>query len=261
MKRPLIETDDHQISQLLGLLKASNSVELKLTVKDSDHRSSIMALDMEVLDAELRQVVFFDTPDLKLNRAGLVVRARRIRKGGDTVIKLRPVKPEELPSSVRRSGSFNVEVDAVPGGFVCSGSLKGKTDNSAVKSVLAGKQPIETLFSQEQWAFFKQNAPKGLELNRLTPLGPINVAKLKFIPQGFERFLVAEVWFFPDGSRVLELSTKCAPNETFQVVMETRAFFKQRGISLDANQMTKTRKALEYFSQVRNRRQTAARKK
>ena len=49
-----------------------------------------MVLDMDVLKAEIRQVVFFDTPDLRLSRAGVIVRARRTRKGGDAVIKLRP---------------------------------------------------------------------------------------------------------------------------------------------------------------------------
>ena len=86
MKSPIIETNDKAVAQALALLKNSDRVELKVTVQDSDHRSSIMALNMDVLDAEFRQVVFFDTDDLKLNRSGLVVRARRIRKGGDTVI-------------------------------------------------------------------------------------------------------------------------------------------------------------------------------
>ncbi len=46
---------------------------------------------MDPLEAEIRQVVFFDTPDLALSEAGVVVRARRMQGGGgDTVIKLRP---------------------------------------------------------------------------------------------------------------------------------------------------------------------------
>jgi hypothetical protein len=252
MKSSMTQANDAQIAEVLTLLKDSDSVELKLTVQDSDHRSSIVALDMDVLDAEFRQVVFFDTPDLKLNRNGLVVRARRIRKCGDSVVKLRPVIPAELPRKLRRSGGFNVEVDAAPGAFVCSGSLRAKVDNSDVRLVLMGKQPIQKLFSQEQRAFYGQHAPKGLTLNRLTPFGPINVAKLKFAPRGFHRFLVAEVWFYPDASRLLELSTKCAPDEAFQVAAETRAFLKQRGIKITGNQDTKTRKALQYFSHLHN---------
>jgi hypothetical protein len=43
---------------------------------------------------------FFDTPDLALNKAGVVVRARRVQgRSDDTVVKLRPIVPGELPNS------------------------------------------------------------------------------------------------------------------------------------------------------------------
>ena len=52
---------------------------------------------LDALDAQIRQVVFFDTPDLALDKVGVVVRARRIQgRVGDSVIKLRPVDPEKL---------------------------------------------------------------------------------------------------------------------------------------------------------------------
>ena len=81
---------------------------------------------MDPMDAFMRQVFFFDTPTLDLDRAGVVVRARRTQgKPDDSVVKLRPVVPAELPAEVREHKSFGVEVDALPGGFVCSGSFKG----------------------------------------------------------------------------------------------------------------------------------------
>ena len=62
---------------------------------------------------------FFDTPDLALDKVGLVVRARRMAGGrADKVIKLRPVEPDKLSRDLRRSPGFGVEVDALPGGFV-----------------------------------------------------------------------------------------------------------------------------------------------
>ena len=72
--------------------------------------------------------------------------------------------------------------------------------------------------------------------------------KLKFSPKGFARKLVAEMWLYPDDSRILELSTKCLPDEAFQIAAETRAFLAQRGIDLSGEQQTKTRRALEFFS-------------
>src|SRR6185503_12330080 len=112
MRTKPVRLNGKQMVEALNLFKDSDSVELKLTVTDSDRDSAIAALDLDVLDAELRQVVFFDTPDLKLKRAGLVLRARRARKGGDTVVKLRPIIPAEVPEKLRRSSSFTIEVDA-----------------------------------------------------------------------------------------------------------------------------------------------------
>ena len=67
---------------------------------------------------------FFDTPDLRLNQAGIVVRARRVQgRGDDTVVKLRPVMPEAMPEELRKSPNLVVELDAMPGGFVCSASM------------------------------------------------------------------------------------------------------------------------------------------
>jgi hypothetical protein len=113
------------------------------------------------------------------------------------------------------------------------------------------------LFTQEQRRLYKSHATKDLTLDSLTPFGPINVAKLKFIRQNFKRFLVAEVWFYPDASRILELSTKCAPGEAFQVLAELRGFLAQRGIDLSGQQETKTRKALQYFSSLHKKKAAA----
>ena len=232
----------------MELIKDSDTVELKLTVPESEHRSTIDALDMDALDAQIRQVFFFDTPDLTLNANGVVVRARRVqKKGDDSVVKLRPVVPSMLPGRVRKVPGFGVEVDAMPGGFVCSGSMKG-TPEKSVRDAVAGKLPIRKLFSKEQRAFYAEHAPEGLALDDLTVLGPIFVLKLKFAPKDYNRKLVAEVWLYPDNSRILELSTKCAPAEAFEVAAETRAFLNARGVDLGGEQETKTKKALEFFS-------------
>ena len=89
---------------------------------------------------------------------------------------------------------------------------------------------------------------RGIALDDLSILGPIFVLKLKHSPEGFDRKIVAEMWLYPDGSRILELSTKCEPAEAFQVAAETRAFLASTGVDLDTEQQTKTRTALEFFA-------------
>jgi hypothetical protein len=241
-------TDD-ELAELLDLIHGADSVELKLTVPETDQRSTVEALGMDPIDAQIRQVFFFDTPDLALNRAGVVVRARRVQsKGDDSVVKLRPVVPIELPAKLRRSPAFGVEVDAMPGGYVCSGSLKHVLGAGEVKEAVAGRRPLRKLFSKEQRGFFATHAPEHVELDNLSILGPIFVLKLKFSPAGFARKLVAEMWLYPDESRILELSTKCSPPEAFQTAAETRAYLAKRGVDLMGEQETKTRRALEFFS-------------
>ncbi len=239
---------DEQLDEVLNLVKGADSVELKLTVPESDHLATVRALGMDSLNAQIRQVYFFDTPDLQLDRHGVVVRARRIQnKGDDTVVKLRPVVPDDLSPKLRKSPSFNVEVDAMPGGFVCSGSFKGVAQENIRRTVIE-KLPIRKLFSKEQREFYSEHAPAGIALDDLATLGPLFVLKLKFVPPGQRRSLVSEMWFYPDFSRILELSTKCLPSETFQVVAELRAFLSGHAVDLTGDQATKTRKALEYFA-------------
>jgi hypothetical protein len=204
---------------------------------------------MDPLEAQIRQVFFFDTPELDLDRHGVVVRARRIQgKAHDSVVKLRPVVPDQLPPTLRESPSLVVEVDAMPDGYVCSATLKRKLGPTEVKKAVSGQGPLRKLFSKEQRSFFAAHAPEGVGLDDLSVLGPIFVLKLKFSPVGYERKLVAEMWLYPDGSRILELSTKCAPSQAFQVAAETRGYLAKEGLDLTGEQQTKTKAALQYFS-------------
>jgi hypothetical protein len=243
------QLDGKQLAELMKLINDADSVELKMTVPDADSRGTIRSLQLDPIEAQIRQVVFFDTPDLQLNDNGLVVRARRSQGApDDSVVKLRPVVPSQLPDELRRTTDFNVEVDAMPGGYVCSGSYKGRVPAGEVKQVLQGTQQIRKLFSKGQRAFYDQHAPEGIKLEQLAVLGPITVLKLKWQPTEFKRRMVAELWFYPDGSRILELSTKCMPSEAFQVAAETRAFLATNDVNTTGEQQTKTKTALEFFA-------------
>lgn len=248
--QPVIGLPEEELAELLGVLSGADSVELKLTLLEGDQRSTVAALGLDPLDAHIRQVFFFDTPDLELNSHGVVVRARRIqgRKEHDSVVKLRPVVPDKLPSDLRKSPNLVVEVDASPGGHVCSASMKGKVGPADVAEAVSGRLPLHKLFSKEQRFFYATHAPEGLELDGLSTLGPIFVLKLKLSPAGYDRKLAVEVWLYPDGARILELSTKCAPSEAFQVGAETRAYLAKRNVNLAGEQQTKTKTALEFFS-------------
>ncbi len=250
---------DEQLRDVLRLTKGADSVELKLTVPASGQRSALRALGVDALDAQIRQVYFFDTPDLTLYDSGLNLRARRIQgKGEDSVVKIRPVEPDQLEAEWRLSPSMKVEVDAMPGGYVCSASLKGKPATGDTRKVGLGEERIRRLFSKDQRAFFKAHAPDGLTMDDLSVLGPIFVLKVNFTPDGFHRQLTGEMWLYPDGRRLVELSTKCAPDEMLLAATEARLFFEEKGIDLSGTQETKTKSALQFFAKEVRAAQKAA---
>ena len=144
-----------------------------------------------------------------------------------------------------------MEVDALPGGFVCSGSYKGSADNGAIREEAMGDRPIGKLFSKQQRAFYAEHAPDGLELEQLSVLGPIPILKLKLKPTGFGRRLVGELWLYPDGSQIVELSTKAKPSEAFDVAAQARAFLSGVGVDLAGEQQTKTKTALGFFTKAK----------
>ena len=243
---PLSQED---LAKIFELGKGSNSIELKLSVPATGHRATIQGLKLDPVEAQPRQAIFFDTPNLDLFKAGVVVRARRIQGGrADTVVKLRPVDPAGIDAELRRSASFKIEVDVMPGGYVCSASFKGACTGQEVLDVTAGAMPLSSLFSKEQRDFYDAHAPAGISMDSLATLGPTFLLKAKHQPKDFDRRVTVEMWLYPDGSRMLEISTKALPEQAFQVAAEFKAYLARCGITLGAAQETKTRTALEFFS-------------
>jgi hypothetical protein len=246
LAKPLSGED---MMKIVELGKGSNSIELKLSVPLTSQRATIKGIGLDPVEAQPRQAYFFDTPDLALNRAGVVVRARRIQGGtADTVIKLRPVDPSSIDPENRRSAAFKVEVDVMPGGFVCSASFKGVCSGQEVLDVSDGKLELRKIFSKEQRAFYDAHAPAGITMDKLSILGPTFLLKARHQPKDFDRRITVEMWLYPDGERVLEISTKCLPDEAFKVGADFKAFLAQRGIALGAEQAPKTKTSLDFFS-------------
>ena len=240
-----------QISEMFKLVKGATSVELKLSVPLIGQRATIKSIGLDPVEAQPREAYFFDTPDLALNKAGVVVRARRIQGGGaDTVVKLRPVDPSTIDPDLRRSAAFKIEVDAMPGGYVCSASFKGLCTGQEVLDVNSGAMPLRKLFSKEQRAFYDAHAPAGITMDKLVVLGPTFLLKAKHQPKAkdFDRPITVEMWLYPDGSRILEVSTKCFPKEAFQVAADFKAYLAGHGVVLGADQSAKTKSSLEFFS-------------
>jgi hypothetical protein len=249
------------VKKLLHLIRHSKSIEIKVSVPMAEHQRTTLSMGIDPVEAQPRHVYFFDTADQALNRAGLIVRARRLPGGtADTVVKLRPVDPATIDAELKRSHAFKVEVDAMPDGtFMCSASYKGEAPSQDVLDVTAGTKKLRSLFSREQRAFYDAHAPKGIDMNSLRIQGPILTLKVKHQPKEFKRGMTAELWLWKDGKHILELSTKCAPAEAFQAGVEFRSYLEDHNVDLGAEQETKTRTAMEKFKADRKSRRRVSR--
>jgi hypothetical protein len=72
--------------------------------------------------------------------------------------------------------------------------------------------------------------------------------KPRFSPGELRRRMVAELWFYPDGSRTLELSTKCLPAETFRPPpqgLPSRVFRQVGALAWPVNKRPRPRRRIE----------------
>lgn len=243
--------DADEVAALFARLESVGSVELKMTVP-SEQRMALRELRVDVLEGMIREVVFFDTPDLALFRQGVVLRARRTQHAPeDTVVKLRPTMPAELPAPVRDSPNLKTEMDVTRGSFVVSASLKGTRKPGTLHSTLDGERPLEKCFTKEQRAFFAEHVPTGVRWSDLVPLGPVFVVLIKAAPAGLARRLTIEQWNYPGEIPLIELSTKTPPGEVIQAFREVSGFLGGHGLSAAGEQEPKTRRALEFFASRR----------
>lgn len=241
-------TSPRRLHDLLPVLIRMPTVELRLTVPDTGRRPALDALRLDPLRARIGQVFFFDTPDLVLGSHGVVLKARRLRgRTGESTVTRRHLAPSEVPAGVRRAAGFAAEVDVRPEGFVCSPSFRGAVDNALVRKVHHASAPVRKLFTKPQRAFYAAGCPGGPALDDLVVLGPVNVLELTLRLPELDRTLLARHWSFPDGSRTLEISTRCAPDEAFDVSVATKGCLAGRGLELTGDQETRTRRALVYF--------------
>ena len=250
-QKTLATLSEEELGDLLALVEGADSVELKLTVPESDHRSTVAALGMDALDAQIRQVFFFDTPDLTLLSSGVVARARVQGRAVTRSSSCGRSSRASCQGEARPRG-LGVEVDAMPGGYVAL-PREGKGRERRREGRGGRYACYPQTVSKEQRAFFARHAPDGSSWTCSRSSADLR-PQLSFSPKGFERKLVAEMWMYPDFSRILELSTKCRTDEMFDVAATIPHTSPRNGVDLAGNQETKTRKALEFHArQLRHR--------
>jgi hypothetical protein len=111
----------------------------------------------------------------------------------------------------------------MPGNYVCSASFKGRCPSDQVLKVCDGSLPLKSILTKTQRAVYAASAPDGIAMASLVPLGPTFLLRIKKQPIEFDRLVCIELWLYPDGSRVLEISTVGLPEEGFQLAAHFKA--------------------------------------
>ena len=138
-----------------------------------------------------------------------------------------PPVPEDVPDQAR---GFRIEIDAVSGGYRCAAAMRSPVDDVGARAAIGGRYPVGKLFTKRQRALFAPAASDSSWFESLALLRSITAFRMRFAPTGFSRWYVAELWTYPNGSRVLELTTKCDLTAVFDVAAETRPLLDAHGI-------------------------------
>ena len=183
-------------------------------------------------------------------KRGLVVRARHVQgREHDSVVKSRPVDPATLRKQLRKSPDFGVEVDAMPGGFVCSASLKGLVEGDAIRKT-AFRDPSDPQAVLEAPAcVLRRTHAGGARTRRSLGYGSDPRAETQMAARRAPE---------QDGCRAVDLSRRLAHPRALHQVRAGRPhldhrrhharFLHRRDVELSAVQATKTKTTLEFFS-------------
>ena len=232
------------------LLAGAEAIEIKATIPQSQVAAALRRYGLTERNDDERYVYFFDTPDLKLLKAGIIARARRVVGGEhDSTIKFRPVDPSRVGKQWRKYKDFKIEADASEKGIVKSASFSMPVAKGLIKRVAAGEKGIAALFTEEQEAFLAEMAGRASDFSSLAVLGPLRAQRWDFEDPACPWPITAELWRRADGARLMEVSVKAPAVQGAAVMAGFMAFLAEVGAERDQSQQAKTHWALDFHAQ------------
>ena len=230
-------------------IKGVPGVEIKVTIRPDQELQALRTLELDEDSAEVRLLYFYDTVNLDLFNAGVVLCARLVKgDADDSTVKVRPVDPANVSSSWTELEGFKLEADITGKQTVTSASLTTQQKRDEIDEVAKGKRPIHKLFTRDQVRLLAEFYSKAIDFEQLKSLGPIRVLCWKTKHKKFPYGLTTEEWRLPDGEDLVEVSIKVAPEEIVKAHPAFEGHLRELGLDPEGAQETKTRTALEYFA-------------
>lgn len=192
------------------------------------------------------------TPLLDL---GVILRARQTHGNGtDSTIKLRPCRRSQFPDrwlhATKGTAALKLEADWAGTRRVLAASCSANRPDRTIGQVRTGDKALRTLFSTEQKRFLADCGGIPVNLSVLTLLGPVAATRWEPFHTAApdpEFDVVAERWVVDDALDFLELSVRVNPGVADVTKAAFEELVRRRGLQLDPNQDTKTRRVLEYL--------------
>jgi hypothetical protein len=233
-------------SDLAG--RPRSAVELKITVRADEIDLGLSALAVEDADAELREIYFYDTPELALYEAGMILRAR-VRHGGedDTTVKLRPLRASQVAKKWFSVKGFKCEIDRVGDVGTEACSLTRPEDADDIDDVAAGQASVKSLFSDQQEELAGRYGEEP-DWSELATLGPVDASVWTLEVEELPEDLTVELWTLPDESRILELSMRVDAKEADGAAEALAAFAGDLGLDPSSQEESKTSTTLLFFT-------------
>jgi len=227
-------------------MAGADRVEIKATIPQKQIKLALKTYNLDLDDSE-RYIYFFDTPDLELFETGVIARARRnVGLEHDSTIKFRPVEPASVPPVWRKYSGFKIEADSNETGVVKSASLTMPVAKGLIKRVVAGKEPVASLYTQEQLLFLLSLANRKLDYTKVVVMGPMRAWRWKYKHPGLPWPISGELWQRDDGAQLFEVSIKVPVIQAAAAGAGFMAFLAEVGARRDYGQQAKTRWALEH---------------
>jgi hypothetical protein len=220
----------------------SCNIEAKLLLAPTQVQAAIPLLHAT---RELRtRIYFYDTPALDLLSKGLILRLRQ-GASGDLTVKLRPPLGKQFSDPSSGSERFKCEVE-ITGGEE-NGSYSVGTKYNAAHVPETGKELLHTL-SPGQKRLLEESQIQ-IDWTKVKQVAAIQSTSWTVHAQAPLKKFNMELWEWPNG-RVLEVSTKVAPNAGRAAYAELESLAKKNGLALSAVQQSKTTTALEEMNAV-----------
>ena len=224
---------------------ASESVELKIDLADPP--AALAALGLADHDADTTQSIwFYDTAQLALYDAGAILRARKVHAGSDdSTVKARPMTVAQMTTAWLAQPGAKCEIDRTMAGGVSACSLTEDVAHGAIDAVGTGGA-IASLYTSDQLVFLGSIAGT-VDLTTLLRAGPIPSTVWSLAPADLATPLSIERWVLPDGTTLLEVSTRVPHDAAPAAQQALLAWLAARSLALSPDQSDKTPVALAAF--------------